>query len=699
MIVNGFSAYHISSQGLKYALAFSSFEDEEVKEEEYKKALLNVLTAQDFDSIPLVEYYEGPITAIGRRRLHDGDHDDVFILSTEEVSKLPQTASVIRCIFEVLSNEHHIVFLTDEEDQIQDVVTIGMLSSPIIQEYLTLLVSKLSSENWDFNEKYLNSPFTPTYDFPKIIHQELKELGKLVDNPDGAIPTDFDISKQIVHILSLLQPLKHWEGGQTSDSLLSTDFPLTIATPDYKPGTAGYFAQHPFGAVMLDAKNQTIQHLAFKLFSHANNWDQLLLFSENDKKYTHIIEQGKEDVELNKLELLGFVHENQHVEELVHLFDDNHRPLCVEYKNSKYPGIISVQDIVYSEYNKTEMLSSLLNLEICIRDKYLHFLGSMETRTSNSDYFVGNEPVWKAKIAGVYSKLVSVLPNESFPFTKKKFQDIMRLRNSMAHNDFSLSPNDEADPKKTGDYLKFLQEDTSKIDAFGKMSTNYTEFAQVFFSEFKGLSFVKGHFLREITASSFTQSFVQLRYINNEFNLYFKNKNVVLKAQIARRKLQERNLPWKCRIYHWPSNESGAEIEAEITRKLAEAEAAKKRVEAEAEAARKQVGAEAGAIVARIINEMPSVLKKNIQVMVAREADKDRLIEAEFFRKNFRKIILATKTEFGFKENQYLIDAGFTPSSLKNGTGGVLTWSGFDYEVQIKENIDGTKTKFFRINP
>ena len=590
IIVNGFSAYHISSRGLKYALAISSFEDEEVKEEEYKKALLNVLTAQDFDSIPLVESYEGPITAIGRRRLHDGDLDDVFILSTEEVSKLPQTASVIRCIFEVLSNEHHIVFLTDEEDQIQDVVTIGMLSSPIIKEYLTLLVSKLSSENWDFNEKYLKSSFTPTYDFPKIIHEELKKLGKLVDDPDGAIPTDFDVSKQIVHILSLLQPLKHWEGGQESDSLLSTDFPLTIATPDYIPGTAGYFAQHPFGAVMENTEEEVVQDLAFRLFSEANNWDRLVLKSRSGK-YTHLLEKKEENSQteatlgllrislkrqpIDKIKLENQVLECVEVNTLVHLFDDNHRPLCVEYKNSKYPGIISVQDIVYSEYNKTEMLSSLLNLEICIRDKYLHFLGSMETNASNSAYFAGGFPIWKAKIADVYSKLVSVLPNESFPFVKKRFQAIMRLRNSMAHNDFSLSPNDEADPKKTGDYLKFLQEDTSKIDAFGKISTNYTEFAQVFFTEFHGLSFSKGHFLNKVTRSSFTKSFVHLRYINNEFNLYFKDKKVVLKAQIARKKLQQRNLPWKCRIHHWPSNESGAEIEAEITRKQAEAEATK----------------------------------------------------------------------------------------------------------------------------
>ena len=79
---------------------------------------------------------------------------------------------------------------------------------------------------------------------------QVKKLGELVDHPKGVIPSDFDVSKQIVHILSLLQPLKLWEGGQESEALTSTDYPLKIVTPDYKPGTAGYFAQHPFGAVM-----------------------------------------------------------------------------------------------------------------------------------------------------------------------------------------------------------------------------------------------------------------------------------------------------------------------------------------------------------------------------------------------------------------------------------------------------------------
>ena len=57
--------------------------------------------------------------------------------------KLPQTVPVIRCIFEVLSNEHHIVFLTDEDDLIKDVVTMSMLTHHSFKNTLRCLFLNL----------------------------------------------------------------------------------------------------------------------------------------------------------------------------------------------------------------------------------------------------------------------------------------------------------------------------------------------------------------------------------------------------------------------------------------------------------------------------------------------------------------------------------------------------------------------------
>jgi len=689
--VNGFAAYHISSRGLKYALANSAFNQGEVEETDYKKALLNVLTAQDFDSIPLVECYGGPITAIGRRRLHDGDLDDVFILSTEEVSKLPQTAPVIRCIFEVLSNEHHIVFLTDEDDLITDVVTISMLTSPLIQEYLTLLISKLTSEGWDFNEQHLNSSFIPSYDYPKTIHEELKKLGELVDHPKGVIPSDFDVSKQIVHILSLLQPLKLWEGGQESKALTSTDYPLKIVTPDYKPGTAGYFAQHPFGAVKEDGNEE----LAFRLFSEANNWDRILLQSMNGTS-SHVMETEDSGKKLTKFEVVHYVVEDRSIEELVQLVGEDNQPILVKFKDSKYPGLITPQDIIYSDFNKNGMLSSLLNLEICVRDSLLHLISNQDIASSNTDYFVRSGPVWKGQITTVYARLLSKSPEGNSPFDNKQFHRIMRLRNSMAHNDFSLTANDEADPKKTREYLEFLQHDALKIqrftDDYQQIGIKYSEFSKIFSQEFNQLKITEETYLGKIKSSDFNRCFTHLSHGNGVFNLYFDDRKVVLKAERVRVLLESRNLPWKCRIYHWPSNSSGQEIENQILK-----EKAMKDLEAKKNAEKQE--SESKAIIEKIANNMPSVLKKNIQEMVAREVNEHGLIESNLFRERFRSIIQQTKSDFGFKENQYFLDAGLTQSSLKKGTGGVLTWSGFEYTVQNEENPDGHIKKFFKLNP
>ena len=689
--MNGFSAYHISSRGLKYALAHSAFGQGEVEEADYKKALLNVLTAQGFDSIPLVESYGGPITAIGRRRLHDGDLDDVFILSTEEVSKLPQTAPVIRCIFEVLSNEHHIVFLTDENDLITDVVTISMLTSPLIQEYLTLLISKLTSEGWNFNEQHLNSAFVPTYDYPKIIHEELKKLGDLVDDSEGVLPSDFDVSKQIVHILSLLQPLKVWSRSQESQALTSTDYPLKTVTPDYKPGTAGYFAQHPFGAVREDGNEE----LAFRLFSEANNWDRVLLHSKNGQN-SYVMGIDGTSQELNKFEVVNSVVEDRTMQELVQLVGTGEQPILVKFRNSKYPGIITPQDIIYSEFNKNGMLSSLLNLEICVRDSLLHLLSDEDIASSNTDYFVRSGPVWKGQITTVYARLLSKSPEDTLPFDNKQFHRIMRLRNSMAHNDFSLTANDEADPKKTREYLEFLQHDASKIqrfvDDYQNIGVRYSEFSKIFTQEFNELKITEETYLGKIKSSDFNRCFTHLSHGNGVFNLYFDDRKVVLKTERVRVLLESRNLPWKCRIYHWPSNSSGQEIENQILKEKAMNDA-----EAKKDAEKQEI--ESKAIIEKITRDMPSVLKKSIQEMVVREADEHGLIESNLFRERFRSIIQQTKNDFGFKENQYFLDAGLTQSSLKRGTGGVLTWSGFEYSVQKEENPGGQIKKYFKLNP
>ena len=671
--MNGFSAYHISSRGLKYALAFSAFEDDEIKEEEYKKALLNVLTAQEFDSIPLVESYGGPITAIGRRRLHDGDLDDVFILSTEEVSKLPQKASVIRCIFEVLSNEHHIVFLTDEEDQIQDVVTIGMLSSPIIQEYLTLLVSKLSSENWDFNEKYLKSSFTPTYDFPKIIHQELKKLGTLVDDPDGAIPTDFDVSKQIVHILSLLQPLKHWERGQESDSLLSTDFPLTIATPDYIPGTAGYFAQHPFGAVMENTEEEVVQDLAFRLFSEANNWDYLALQTPNGD-YSHLL--GSDQF---RIEMVEPVAEDTELDELVHLFDEQNRPLRVKYEHSPYPGIITPQDVVFSEHTKVRMAMEFLNLELNVRNSYLHRLATGKISTK-LNYRIDGDLVWRVSISALCVKLNQILPPESKLFNNRKFKEIFKLRNAMAHNDFAMKPDAQIDPQKTHKYILFLKSDLPVVKTFNLVceqitTLQYSEFAQIFHAEFKSMNNAIMAVKERLKSGAFEKGLVRLTSRDGVFQFHFKQKDVVLHAKKVKEELEKRNFPWKCEILDVRSTDPRIADDKRT-------EAAKKKAE---DAARE-----------RAKEELTPLLKEKIHEMLNSECDENTEIENTRFRVQIQSIIEEARNTFSLSNKEIMSMTKLSKLGCK-GSVGILIWCAIKYTKLTRTDDNGKETGYIKI--
>ena len=142
----GFDAHSISSLGLSTALTFEGMNKPDMSPSDYSAALLNILETQDFDSIPLVDEYGGEIKKIAMREL-DSQVRSVKILELDEVTLIPQSSSVIHCIFEVLNNPDNIVFLTDEHGVIHDVVTIGMLTNPVIEEYLILLDHRLCQVN------------------------------------------------------------------------------------------------------------------------------------------------------------------------------------------------------------------------------------------------------------------------------------------------------------------------------------------------------------------------------------------------------------------------------------------------------------------------------------------------------------------------------------------------------------------------
>ena len=684
-----FSAHHISSRGLKYALGESAFEPSEVDSKKYKKTLLNVLTAQDFDSIPLVDKFEGPITSIGRRRLHDGDVEDVFILSPEEVSKMPQESPVIQCIFEVLSNEHHIVFLTDKNEKIQDVVTIGMLTKPIIKDYLTLLIGKLHSEGWNFNKDHLDSDAVFDYQYPVTIHEELIKLDKMVDNPDKSVPSDLEVSTQIVHILSLLQPLKTWDGGPKSGAMISIDYPLKIPAPEYTPGTAGYFAQHPFGAVMENTEDQDVQDLAFRMFAEANNWDYLALKTSNGD-YSHLLGSDR-----FMIEMVEPVAEDTELDELVHLFDEQNRPLRVNYKHSPYPGIITPQDVVFSEHTKTKMMSSFVEFERHTRDTYMYYIGKSENDLALSYYFeldeVDKGPVWRAGLSDVYRALWEILPDQMRLIEPSVMKDdVIALRNSMAHADFQLTPQEQIEQTKLNKYLLYLKSDYAKIQTLVTLleSVNggayYNEFAHQFESEYERL------FLNteqtELTAKTvriqLRQDFLNLKFIDGVFVLMLADRSVQ-RAKDIKSILQERRSIWQFEIADDAMSRQ-LRIKATGKKKAAEAEAAAKE---KARAAARD----------RAEQELIPVLKAEIHEMLKSNCNENTEIENTRFRVQIQSIIKEARNTFSLDNNEEIMSMTKLTKRACSGGSSILDWCGLEYTRLTRPDDEGKETVYIKI--
>ena len=320
------------------------------------------------------------------------------------------------------------------------------------------------------------------------------------------------------------------------------------------------------------------------------------------------------------------------MEDLVQIFGDDDHPICVNFVGSKYPGIITPQDIVYSEFNKTHMLSLFVNLETSIRNFLLHLLANEDLSSSNVNYFMRDgDPIWKASIAYVYGRLASKSLDNILPFENTEFYRIMQLRNTMTHNDILTNVDDQVDSKKTGGYLKFLQHDANKIQQFTKdhqIDIKYREFITIFSREFSEFSMIEEKLLGKITTSDFNKCLSQLTHNQNAFNLYFDNPKVVFKTQQVQKLLENRNLPWKSKIIHWPSNKSGQEIQIEINQELAKAEA---------EAVRRQD---------EIKSKLPTFFRETIHQILLLKCDEHNQIEQSTLKAEFRSLIVNARDDF-----------------------------------------------------
>ena len=369
----GMRVCDIASNGLVYALdpAVLDYERDEkkfFKKPEALSALKNILQAQQFDAIPLIQQYKGEVTHLARRKLHDGDEHEVHILSKSEVECVSRNSSILECMFRILANQHHILLLENSEGKVTDILTISMLNNEMVKSYLRLKISQLSEDDWNWNSDYLSKSKKVNLDYATEIFSQIEELAELLSedyiDEHNSVPKDIDVSKKIVQLLSDLQPLKPFSRNVESLSLVNEGFYLETSV-EKKPEHTAKEIQHEWGGSLIDEENHHVVDLAFKLFSVANDWDEILLRKENQEWSK--LSQSR-DGSIVESEVIR-INEYDNYLTIANLLTENEcRMLVVENENSKWPGIITIHDFALNKKVQNYLLSSLTQIEVNCRE-------------------------------------------------------------------------------------------------------------------------------------------------------------------------------------------------------------------------------------------------------------------------------------------------------------------------------------------
>ena len=263
----------ISGERLTRAMDFQGWEDDSedgsdaTLQKNWEDAILNILEANDFDAIPLVSEPEGYPVRIARRRYHDGDHSDLFVVGIEEVEVFPAESSIIEVVFSVLSSEHHIALIGDE-DSVVSIVTLDTLASPrsrspALRRYLDQKVADIAS---------LTGEQLPA-DLGRSAFEGIRGLASLIDSERAKV-SDRDFTQMVIDTLVILQPLKghsrtdvdmeeshHWHSSRETEDVVASDFCNDMMTGVMGGGSL---------SVVEEARDS---------LGLANNYSQLLFFS------------------------------------------------------------------------------------------------------------------------------------------------------------------------------------------------------------------------------------------------------------------------------------------------------------------------------------------------------------------------------------------------------------------------------------
>ena len=260
--------------------------DSDVSLDFARKAVGNILKANLWDSIPL-RNSGGTSGDCKKAPAQRGSEDHVFILDLDECATMSKDSSILSALFAILSNEHHILLVVDEDNKLEGLVTLNLIAQPAVLDYLRLKFAQLEESGWQWNRKFLGEVTCNHLAYASEVYESIVGLAEMVDD-NNPLPEDIEFSKQIVRILLLLQPLKNID-----NEIGEGRFFLELKTEIHPDDTALSLMTKPAAALIESDEGE--MRTVFEIFAQENDWDYLVVKNERHepKKLLSIGVQGQ----------------------------------------------------------------------------------------------------------------------------------------------------------------------------------------------------------------------------------------------------------------------------------------------------------------------------------------------------------------------------------------------------------------------
>ena len=413
----------IASDGLKYCYDHFELNTDDNGRNIFDSAVYNILTSQKFDAIPMMNN-NNKVRKIARRRLHDGDRDNqVIYVDIDECATVSPKATIIESIFEILANEHHVLFVVDNSGQPHRILTISMLKSLIVRDYLNMKIARLSVNGWNWNQ--MTSDFKIDLSYGQRIYDEIVKLAELVDDDLGSLSPDFEVSTQIVKILQLLQPLKNSESCDNSE-----DFELSKFSSATKKLTVGELMSHP-AATLTVPEDDIVLRYAYKFFAVQNNWDSVLLHNKETDTYEIITGISKDGLERQPIDRIAYDEPASSV--IAHFINNRSKPMFSFKPDSIWPGIITVDDLALEPSYIMDIIVKFTDLEFRLRT-FLLDAGVLHVRRETTSGNKTKDSIIRANWANLTKEIESLESNDIFkPEDFVILEKLRRFRNKVVH--------------------------------------------------------------------------------------------------------------------------------------------------------------------------------------------------------------------------------------------------------------------------